>query len=74
MPARVVAQKLAQLEELNAVLAEARDLPETPAVARERLDAFGAFHARAADHLRALLASFRCDGRRAPHRFMYSTQ
>ena len=68
LPARVVARKLADLEELNAVLAEARDLPGTPPVARARLDVFGDFHARTIEHLRSLLASFRCDGHTPAHR------
>ena len=67
MPARVVAQKLADLERLQAAMSAASDLPETPDVVRARLGAFTAFHGRVIEHLRGLLAAFECDGVLPPH-------
>jgi predicted transcriptional regulator len=62
MPARVVAQKLADLERLNAAMSAARDLPETPAIARARLAAFADFHGRVIGHLHGLLSALTCTG------------
>ena len=67
MPARVVAQKLDDLERLQAAMAAACDLPGTPDVVRTRLGAFSAFHCRVIEHLRGLLAALRCDGVLPPH-------
>jgi DNA-binding transcriptional ArsR family regulator len=67
MPARVVAQKLEELERLNAAMSAARDLPGTPDVVRERLGAFGVFHARVIEHMRGMLAAITCGGDAPPH-------
>jgi DNA-binding transcriptional regulator GbsR (MarR family) len=68
MPARVVAQKVADLERLDAALSAARDLPETPDVVRTRLAAFGDFHGRVIAQLHALLSALTCDGSAPAHR------
>ena len=62
LPARVAAQKLADLERLHAALTEARDLPGTPPLVRARLGAFGAFQQQILDQMRLLLATMRSDG------------
>lgn len=62
LPARVAAQKLADLERLHAALTEARDLPGTPPRVRARLGAFGDFQQQILDQMRRLLASMQADG------------
>ena len=55
MPARVVAQKLADLRRLQSALAEARDLPGTHPRVRARLQAFGDFHQQVLEHMSAIV-------------------
>ena len=66
MPARVVAQKLADLERLHAALTAALDLPGTPPAARARLGGFAEFQRRVIEHLTTLLTTLHCDGAPAP--------
>ncbi len=58
MPARVVAQKLEELEQLQASLVEAADLPDMAAPVKARLQAFGEFQHGIIAHMRVLLESF----------------
>jgi len=68
MPVRVIAQKLADLERLSAVMSAARDLPDTPVLVRERLGAFGEFHRRVIASLQELIATMPRDSSLPPYR------
>jgi predicted transcriptional regulator len=68
MPARVVAQKMGDLQRLQAAMSAARDLPETPEIARARLASFAEFHGRVIEHLHGLLSALTCDGPAPAHR------
>ena len=61
MPARAVAQKLAELRRLQAALADAAELPGTHPDVRARLQAFREFHGRVLEHMTTLVAALEGD-------------